>query len=308
MRRVIPPRAAFAGAVVCGLAATAPHAVTLPFFSFDVMIYATFTVWLLGAMFLALGVYRLWARLVRPVAVAWALLPGTLVYEMGYILGCLVTGAEVRRAKLMPNGKDAGEPTTEATTGIKFVSPMVAALLAIVACIGAILAVHAALGEPVIAAFTTGGGMLPAKTLPTALPDGWGELWTQLHTHLDLLRRMGETLAEVDWFDWRVPLFVYLSLCLAVRLSPGRRPIRPALAAAAAFAVVIALIGLIWPRFSSLMQDLWPLLTYIWALLLFLLAATLTAWGLASLVNILSGKTASAKPARARRTAVAVEE
>ena len=256
------------------------------------MIYAAFTVWLLGAMFLALGVYRLWTGLIsKPAIVAWALLPGTLVCEMGYILGCLVTGGEIRRARIMPESKaDGGEPATEAATGVKYVSPLVAALLAIVACAAAILAVHALLGEPVISIFTTGGGNMSAKGLPTELPTSWDALWQQAHAHVDILRRMCETLGGVDWLNWRVPLFVYLSLCLAVRLSPGRRAIRPALAAAAAISLVIALVGLVWARFDRLMEDLWPLLTYIWGLLLFLLVVTMAAWGAVTLIRILAGK------------------
>ena len=69
------------------------------------MIYAAFSVYLLGILFTAMGVYRLWAGIVKPGRVNWALLPGTVVAEMAYIFGSLITGGEIRRAKLMDAGK-----------------------------------------------------------------------------------------------------------------------------------------------------------------------------------------------------------
>ena len=113
------------------------------------MIYAAFSVYLLGILFAAMGVYRLWAGLVRPRWVNWALLPGTIVAEMAYILGCLITGGEIRRAKLMDGGGGGGgrrggktdgssageaEPTTEAEPKFRILGPIVAAWLSLVAC------------------------------------------------------------------------------------------------------------------------------------------------------------------------------
>ena len=65
------------------------------------MIYATFTVWLFLVLFVGAGVYRLWSGMVRPAWVNWALLPGTVVSEMAYIFGCLITGGAIRRATLL---------------------------------------------------------------------------------------------------------------------------------------------------------------------------------------------------------------
>jgi len=84
------------------------------------VIYAAFTLWFFLILFVAIGVHRLWAGLVGARPVGWALLPGTLVAEMAYILGCLITGGEIRRANLFPTrggprgGGEAAEPRTEA--------------------------------------------------------------------------------------------------------------------------------------------------------------------------------------------------
>lgn len=257
------------------------------------MIYAAFTVWLFGIVFLGVGVFRVWTSVAKPLWVNWALLPGTLVSEMAYILGCLITGGEIRKARLLESpgsaGGDSG-PATEANQRLKVLGPIVASLLAVLACMGAILLVHRLLGEPVIRTFISGGVWGPASALPRELPASWDALWAQLDRHLDLLRRMCETLGRLDWLAWQVPLFVYLSMCFSVRLAPVGRDLRATLAALVAVAVVIAVVGALSDRFTNLLQDLWPLVTYIWALLLTLLALSLVIRGMVSLVQILAGK------------------
>jgi len=226
----------------------------------------------------------------------WALLPGTIVSEMAYIFGCLITGGEVRRAKLMDDsdgrrgGADGESGGTQTTGGLKVVGPVVASLLAIVACGAGILAAWSLLGKPVIDEFTLTGEALRTSQLPQELPAGWDALWGQLDQQVHLLRGMCETWGELDWLRWRVPLFVYLSLCLSIRLAPLRRPARPTLAAAVVIAGVIAAIGAVSSRFKDVIGDLWPLLTYVWALLLFVLVAALLVRGLIALGRILAGK------------------
>jgi len=264
------------------------------------LIYAAFAVYLLGIFFMALGTYRLWAEMVGGKWVNWALLPGTVVSEMAYIFGCLITGGEIRRAKLMSDGGGNGrrskraasdaeaEPTTESEPKLPHVGPVVAAFMAILACGAGIVIVHALLGKPVITEFVTGaGGVGPAAALPKELPASAGAFWEQVDRQVGLLRRMAGTWQELDWLDWRVPVFVYLATCLSIRLAPVRRSLRASLGAAAAMAVLIGLIGLVWRQFSGLMDDVWPLLTYIWSSLLFLLMVSLIARGLAGLVRAL---------------------
>lgn len=254
--------------------------------------YAAFTVWLLLMLFMGMGIFRLWAGLVQPARVSWALLPGTVVSEMAYIFGCLITGGEIHRAKLMPGkgggkGEGGSEPTTEASSGLKFIGPLVAALVSIVACAAAILAVHALLGERIIEAFTAN---LHDAKLPKELPLQFAAFWDQLEGQVVLLRRMCETWRDLDWLNWRVPLFVYLAACLSIRLAPVRRDPRATLAAVVVIAGVIALIGTLNSRFDNLMSRLWPLLTYVWANLLFILSASLVLRGLIALAFVLGGK------------------
>ena len=65
---------------------------------------------------------------------------------------------------------------------------------------------------------------------------------------------------------------------------------RPTLAAVVLIAALIALIGVLSSRFRGLIDDVWPLLTYVWSSLLLVLAVTLVIRGVVGLVNILRGK------------------
>ena len=258
------------------------------------MIYATFTLWLLLVLLVGTGTYRLWSRLAKPAWVNWALLPGSIVSEMAYIFGCLITGGEIRHAKILPGKPDGrthddGQPGTEAAPRLKLIGPVVASAFAIVACAAAILVVHALLGEPVIAEFA-GGGLATAEQLPKALPTSWDGFWDQAKDQAELLKRMCEALADVRWANWRVPLFVYLALCLSIRLAPTGKPVRPTLAAAVALAALIALIAAVSTRFRGLIEELWPLLTYVWTSLLAVLVVTLLATGVAALVRAILDK------------------
>ena len=59
-------------------------------------IVAAFVVYLVLIIFMGLGIYRIWRQMVPTAGISWALLPGTVVSEMAYILGCLIAGGEIR--------------------------------------------------------------------------------------------------------------------------------------------------------------------------------------------------------------------
>jgi hypothetical protein len=257
------------------------------------VIYLELTVWLFLIVFCGIGVYRLWTGMVRPAWVNWLLLPATVVSEMAYIFGCLITGGEVRRARLIeaPGDRRAtAEPATEARPRWKLVGPVVAALLAILACGAAIALADRLLGEPVMREFSAGGAAGMPTDGPTAAAGAWDGLWVRLEDQLRLLRRTCETFARLNWLNWRVPLFVYLAACLSVRLTPVRRDLRATLAAAGVLAVGIVLVGAVSTRFDQLVQPVRPILTYVWGNLLVLLAVSLLVRGVVSLARALAGK------------------
>jgi len=263
------------------------------------LFYASFAVWFLLILFAGVGVYRLWTSLVRPTYVNWVLLPGTIVSEMAYIFGCLITGGEVRHARLIElpgarKGTREGEARTDASSGLRVLGAAVASLLAVAACIAAILAARELLDAQVIESFVVGRSVISGKglsALPKRLPTSWNEMWSQLGLQVELLRRMCEAVGHYALDNWRGPVFLYLAACLSVRLSPVTRPMRPTLAAVVFLTGVIAVLGLLWGDFDALVRDLWPLLTYVWATLLLLLAVTLLIRGVVALVRILAGRT-----------------
>jgi hypothetical protein len=259
------------------------------------VIYAAFALWVFLILFMAIGVHALLSRMVKPAWASWALLPGTIVAEMAYIFGSLVTGGEIKHAKLLP-GKTANkkadldpEPATETNPRLKVIGPTVAALMAVFACGAGIVLAHAFLGQPVVGEFIGGW---PASELEKTVPTSMPAFWDQIERQTWLLKRMTQTWGDVDWLDWRVPVFVYLTICFSVRLAPGKRDLRYTLLAVLILTGLIALIGAVSSRFGDLMQTIWPLLTYIWTILLFLLGVTLIIHGLICLIRILAGKTA----------------
>jgi len=262
------------------------------------MIYATFTLWLVLTVFMGIGVYRMWASLGKPAWVNWALLPGTLVAQMAYIFGCLITGGEIKSARLVPEKGDGGggAPKTSDSPRLKVIGPLVSSLMVLVACGASILAVHKALGKPVMERFSGESSSIFSYStsskaeLPKDLPRTWDAGWDLVGQQVQLIKHTCETWWDLEWANWRVALFVYLAICLAVRLGPVNQPIRPILGAVCAIAGVIAIIGAMNKDFADLMNDIWPLLTYVWASLLTLLTGTLAVLGTVSLWRILTGK------------------
>jgi hypothetical protein len=267
------------------------------------MTYVAFGVYLLLIIFAGIGVYKLWTAMVKPAVIDWLLLPGTIVSEMAYIFGCLITGGEIRRAKLIGGeggggkkggssggeGKSAGGgggggATTETGGGIKYVGPLVASILAIVACGAAMFLANHWLGGPVIEDFRAETSLSPV------LFTTWASFWSFLREQIHLLQRGCEALSALNWRDWHVPLFVYLAACLSIRLAPTRRDMRWTLAAAIFLSGLTALLAYASVRFHHIIDGIWPLVTYVWTTLLLMLLVTLLLKGLIILGMVLVGK------------------
>jgi len=252
-------------------------------------IYVWFVLWMFLMLAMAAGVYALLVRLMSPTVVQWVLLPGTIVSEVAYMFGVLITGGEIRR-RVLP-GKEGGGDGVASTGGKpRTFGAVVASVLSIVAVVATLVWAYKLLDEPVIGKFIGLGLTQLGKSGVSSFGELSGVFWEQVRNQVSLLERLTGTLTKVNWFDWRVPLLVYLTLCLSVRMWPAGRPIRPTLIGVVILAGVIATIGAIWTRFESLLSDLWPLLTYVWTSLLLLLVLALAITGATALVRALSGK------------------
>lgn len=247
------------------------------------MLIAAFTFWVFVIIFSAWGTHTLLCRLTnKPRVVNTILLPGTLVAQLGHVLGLLITGNEVRSTALMSDD-ESGDPKSE-TPGqhkIPVLGSVLVGLLPIVACAACLFAAKAYLSE----------GVLPTveqATVSQKLPTAPAEVWALLHNTIDVVRYSFDSVCRADPHAWMTYAFLYLAICLTIRMAPFEGHRRGAVIALASSGVLLALLGLI-PQVpvDVWLQASWPVLSFSVALLLFLLMLSLALSGLVGLVKVL---------------------
>ncbi len=248
------------------------------------MLYAATTFWLLVIVFAAWGVHALWSQLVRPKAVNALLLPGTLVAQLGHVLGILVTGSSVRNTSLMGDN-ETGEPETETpeTSRLPVVGAVVIGMLPLVACGAALYAAARLWGAAVLSGLTP-HEVAVARALPTSV----GEAWGLLHATIDVMANLLEAILQSDLRQWQTGLFLYLAICLTVRMTPFEGNRRGALIAILLAGALIAGLGLAWSGLEPLLDQAWPLLSFAVGMVLFLLLFSLVVRGLVGFVRIIA--------------------
>lgn len=246
------------------------------------MLYATLIFWLLVIVFCAWGVHWLWSRLVKPRVVNTVLLPGTLVAQLGHVLGLLVTGNSVRNTRLM--GEDEkGEPTSDSPEKqrIPVIGPVLIGLLPLIACAACLY----------VAAVSLGRSMLMERAspdLPQALPYTLAGLWELLRTSITVTENMLDAIVSSNLMNWANLLFLYLAICLTVRMTPFEGNRRGAIGAILLSGLVIALLASAISPVEGAVQSSWPILSFAVGMLLFLLIVTLLISGIVGLVRILA--------------------
>jgi len=249
------------------------------------MLYAALTLWLLVIIFSAWGVHRIWCGLVKPRIVNIALLPGTLVAQLAHVSGLLITGNRVRNATLMDEGEE-GEPKSDAPEKqrIPIVGPIVVGLLPLAACAAGLYVAAHFLGGSVLSA-------LPAEAaaaMPQALPTSLAGFWDFLRSTITLIETVLTAIVHSDLPSWPTLLFLYLVVCLTVRMAPFEGHRRGAIGAIILAAVVIGIIGLVTSRARAfILTQSWPILSFTVGVLLFLLLGSLLVAGIVGLVRIL---------------------
>ncbi len=248
------------------------------------MLYAALTFWLLIIVFTAWGVHRLWCGMVKPRVINALLLPGTLVAQLGHVLGLLVTGNSVRNLALMGDDEQ-GDPKSETpeTTRIPVLGSILVGLLPLVACAVGLSFVNkylgaAVLGDPIVA------GLAVTQNLPATLAG----FWTLPHAALDLMEKVLGAILHSNLLFWKTALFLYLAVCLTVRMAPFKGNRRGALAAILLAGLVITILASLTARAGEFILSNWPVLSFTVGLLLLLLALSLLINGIVGLVRILA--------------------
>jgi len=238
------------------------------------MIYATTAFWLLIIMLLAWGVHHVWGTILKPRTVNTILLPGTLVAQLGHVLGLLITGAKVSDAALMGDD-DKGDPemTANPQPKIPVVGPVIVGLLPMVTLGLGVYLVAVNLGLPVLM-------QAPTDRVARQLPETLDGFWDQLR---DLITLSEGTLDAVMSAgvtpDWHIVAFCYLMICLTVRMAPWPGNVRGHVGAIATLGVMGVIVGSVRPDLPDIIVTFWPILGLTLGWLLLLMMATLFVRG-----------------------------
>jgi len=247
------------------------------------MLYVALTFWLLVAVWVAWGVHRLWCSMLPVKVVNVVLLPGTLIALLGHVLGLLVTGATVTTATLYKDdGSGDPETTTDPKPRIPVLGPILIGMLPLIACGAGTYFAARYLGWE----FTT---RIPSEYvgphLPTTLHGGFEFLRSQV----SLVESLVAAVRSANFRDWKIVLFVYLLICLTVRMAPFQGTARGALAAilllGSGAAALTSLLDVADPR----VKTGWTVLTLSIGTLLLLLLVSLVIRGAVGLIQVIRG-------------------
>lgn len=227
-------------------------------------LYAAMTFWLMFIVLAARGVHQLWAGMVKPRAIHIILLPGTLVAQLGHVLGLLITGATVNNTALVKN--ESGEPATtqDAKPRIPVIGPMVIGMLPLMACAAAIFVVARNLGQSLLAG-------LDNHRIADQLPTTAAGAWQMVRDHVTIVEALVNAAAAALPGTWHLWLFIYLMICLTVRMAPFPGNFRGSLGAIIVLGLLTALIALVWPAVPRYVESGWPVLSLAVPTLTFLL-------------------------------------
>lgn len=248
------------------------------------MVYAAMTFWLLVIVLTAWGVHQLWSGMVKPKVLNTVLLPGTLIAQIGHVLGLLVTGARVSNNTVYGDDESGTpETTSNPQPKIPVVGPVIIGMLPLVACATAIFFVARLLGTPMLDRMTVDA---VGPVLPTTLAG----VWQLLRDQITLVESIVSATVAADFTSWKTWLFLYLLICLAVRIAPFPGNLRGALGAILILGVATATISSLFDVADPRVQNAWAVLNLTVATLLFLLLLSLLIRGGVGVARLLGSE------------------
>ncbi|MEE9294576.1 MAG: hypothetical protein V3W34_06415 [Phycisphaerae bacterium] len=246
------------------------------------MLYAALTFWLLFVVLAAWAVQQLWGGIVKPRVLNMILLPGTLVAQLGHVLGLLVTGATVSNTALYK--EESGEPgtTQNAKPRIPIIGPMVIGLLPLLACAAAILLAARLLGDDALSATLS-------QAVPSTLPTSLDGAWQFLRDQVTMVEMLVESTAAAFPGTWQFWLLIYLVVCLTVRMAPFPGSFRGSLGAILLLGLLAAAIGLVSASWPTHVESFWRVLNLMVPTLMFLLLVSALVRGAVGLGKLVAG-------------------
>ena len=248
------------------------------------MAYFAWTFWLLVIVLTAWGVRALLTGIIAPKVLNAVLLPGTLVGLAGHVLGLLVSGATIRDTTLIKDD-DSGEPGTTADPQpkIPILGPILIAMLPLLACAAAIHFSASYFGNPVLRNMRT-------DVLGPTLPTTWSAFWQMLRDQVTLVESFAGAVMRANLANWKTLLFLYLTICLSVRMAPFPGTARGTLGAIVLLGGLAAFATWALALSQKAASTAWPTINLIAAALLALLLISLVVRGGLVLVQVLRNK------------------
>ncbi len=245
------------------------------------MLYAAAVFWMFVVVLSASGVYFLWAGMVKTRIVNIVLLPGTLAAQLGHVLGMLVTGGTVEGTSLMSDD-DSASPKQGNTTKsrIPVVGPLIVGVLPLLTCAGGIALSTLVLGGPSV-------NDLIAGEVIRSIPAGVPAFWDLLRNLIDLMEKTLNVAIHAGGSNWRAWLFMYLLICLTVRMAPLPGNLRGALGAIVTFGVIGFVIGLVFTPAQGYVERGWSMLSLTVSTLLLLLVISAVIRGAVDLGRVI---------------------
>ncbi len=246
------------------------------------MIYAAASVWLTIVVLLAWGVHGAWSGILKPKTVNGVLLPGTLVAQLGFIVGLLITGGTINNASLMKDDeRGSSGPEARPQPKIPVIGPVIVAVLPMAALGIMLYLLVTRLGMPILE-------QMPKDQIATELPPALSAFWDQLRALITLAEGTLNALRTTDAVPWRLALFVYLMVCFTVRMAPLPGNICGHAGAIVVLGVVAWLTGTVTTGLPEAILSLWPILSLVVGWLLLLLMISLLVRGIVSSFQIMT--------------------
>lgn len=247
------------------------------------MVYLSVTLWLLAIVGCAWGVQRLWGGMIRAKIFNALVLPGTLVAQLGHVMGLLVTGATVSNTSLFKDD-ESGEPETtrDPKPRIPVIGPVVIGLLPLLACAAGIYVVARLIGTALL------GNVTPTVVKPT-LPTSMPALWDLLRDQISLMESVVAAGVRLGAQNWKIAAMLYLLVCFAVRMAPLPGNVRGSIGAILVMGVGLAAAASLLGAPEMSLGSGWIVMNLTIAVLLFLLLLSLLIRGSVLLVKHLRG-------------------